>query len=326
MAVFIHPYRPEIIDRLRAVAESKIDEMKANRGLPAAQQYAAAADADPLVDKSGVFPENMPIEKPEFSYSIYVDLMPVCKRATDIKFFDTLDELITGSTTEIAISMHFSRSRHAEKHILKMNGVSQSTAVKNEKSLEGLVPASDIEKIKSETADQVRQQMQFEWQRQENKLLREQLEEIQNQPAEDPSGLNKLLMTAGVAAIEKWKRGDFDKSGGTKLSKEHAFLLGLGERIVGNFQDKQHLDKLLDILSCLAKRKHLMPLLLEMLRQEPTDAELKKTSASQQQGFPPEQQESSEDSQQQDDPQQDESEDEQKPAPPNEDFDPSELL
>lgn len=274
MAVFIHPYRPEIIERLRAVAEAKIDEMKAARGMQQMRETAGAADADVLVDKAFPIDKPLNIENPEFSYSISVDLMPICRRAADIRYFDMIDDAVNGSTSEIAISMHYTKSNRADKHILRFNGVNQSAEFKNNKSIDGFVPASEVDKIKSQTAEQVRREIEADIQKQENQMLREQIEKIQNAPPPADSGFNKLLMTAGLAAIKKWEQGHFGTGDGKPaLSKEQAFTMGLGKKLLSHFNSREELDMLLDILQALAERKYLLATLREMIAGEPTGEE-----------------------------------------------------
>jgi hypothetical protein len=277
MAVFIHPYRPEIIERLRAVAETKIDEMKATRGMQQLRETAGAADADALIEK--VFPADKveSINNPEFCYSISVDLIPICRRATDIRFFDLIDDAVNGSTNEVSVSMHFNKNKQAEKHILRFSGVNKSGEFKNMQTIDGFVPASEVDKIKSQTADQVRREIEADIQKQENQMLREQIEKIQNAPPPADSGFNKLILTAGMAAIKKWEHGDFEKRDGKpQITKEQAFTMGLGKKLLTNFNTREELDLLLDILQALSERKYLLPTLREMIAGEPTGEQFEK--------------------------------------------------
>ncbi len=258
MPVYLHPYRSELIDQLKNIAAVKI---KTNTGLKQDSE-----NEDQSANRSVAETAN-----PETSFSIWVDLMPLCKRSTDLANFDLLEEMITGETREIVISMHYTKSNRADKYIIRMQGVDRPVQFANEKDLSGFSGAVDIDKIKAETAEQVRKAYQAEQQQLENEKLRQELERMKTEPpSEDSIQLNKLIMTAGMAAIKKWETGSLfpnDKSppaAHKEDSAEQKHLLTIGRWFCERFPQEQHFNAMIALVNLLSKKPDSIAIVYEL--------------------------------------------------------------
>jgi hypothetical protein len=258
MPVYLHPYRSELIDQLKNIAAVKI---KTNPGL---EQHADNGDQSP--NSSSAAHSN-----PETSFSIWVDLMPLCKRSTDLSNFDLLEEMITGETREIVISLHYTKSNRADKYIIRMQGVDRPVQFANEKDLSGFSGAVDIDKIKAETAEQVRKAYQAEQQQLENEKLRQELERLKSEPpSEDSIQLNKLIMTAGMAAIKKWETGSLFSTEKTSAaspkeeSAEQKHLLTIGRWFCERFPKEEHFNAMISLVNLMSKQPDSIALIYDL--------------------------------------------------------------
>jgi hypothetical protein len=258
MPVYLHPYRSELIDQLKNIAAVKI---KTNTGL---EQHADNGDQSPNSSSAAA-------SNPETSFSIWVDLMPLCKRSTDLSNFDLLEEMITGETREIVISLHYTKSNRADKYIIRMQGVDRAVQFANEKDLSGFSGTVDIEKIKTETAEQVRKAFLAEQQQLENEKLRLELERLKSEPpSEDSLQLNKLIMTAGMAAIKKWETGSLfpsEKPAAQSPKEESADqknLITIGRWFCKCFPKEEDFNIMFNLVELLSKRPDSIPLVYDL--------------------------------------------------------------
>jgi hypothetical protein len=255
MPVYLQPYRPDLINRLRNIAESHLKENIQAKSDSGVEQQTSSS-------KSSV---------PDFDFTIEVDLLPLCRKSTDLSLFDQLEELISAHTQEISITLHFNRIKHADKYILRMNGVDRAIQVKSEKDLSGLTSTVDVERIRAEAEEQARKTFLAEQQAQENEKLRLEIERMKSEPpSEDSIQLNKLIMTAGMAAIKKWETGSLfgnekaAPASNSEPSGQQKHLLTIGKWFCKRFPQEQHFNAMIELVNLLSRHPELIAIMHDL--------------------------------------------------------------
>ena len=254
MPVYLHPYRSDLIEKLKDIAATK-------------NQYAVSQVQENNGSSNSA---NTEVKLP-VTFSISIDLIPLCKKSTDLSQFDVLEDMITGDTREISISLHYAQSNRADKYIIRMHGVERPLQFANEKDLSGFTGSIDVEKIKNEAAEQTRKAILAEQQAQENEKLRLEIERMkQEPPSEDSIQLNKLIMTAGMAAIKKWETGSL--FGNEKVapastnepSGQQKHLLTIGKWFCKRFPQEQHFNAMIELVNLLSRHPELIAIMHDL--------------------------------------------------------------